>query len=211
MSKAIVTLQQARLATLLTAAVQAAPQTGSAAFMKFAKGDWSFGADETEVGAKSLWAVNPNSFCQGYIIWEDSEVVEEKMAALGQPIPVMPAGADAQVAFELLCTEGEHVGTHTVFKTSSRGGRNAVLALIKSISAQAAAGESFVPVCGLASESYKHKTYGKIHTPVFEVVTWIMPDDLGSTPVGDDEPKDEVETAPAKTEEPTRRRQRGRA
>ncbi len=56
-----------------------------------------------------------------------------------------------------------------------------------------------VPVVRLKKDHYAHKSYGKIYTPVFELVEWVSMD--GETPKAD-----EPEAEPAA---PTRRRRAG--
>jgi len=55
------------------------------------RGDWVFGADQTEVDEGTLWAVNPFSFVHGYIAWGDGEVLGEKMVSVSHPLPEMEA------------------------------------------------------------------------------------------------------------------------
>ena len=41
-----------------------------------------------------------------------------------------------------------------------------------------------VPVVNLDCDSYPHKKYGKIYTPIFDIKKWVMPDagELGGAP-----------------------------
>jgi len=212
MSKQVANPDAATLAAQIEQAIATSPAvSGDIAFMKFAKGEWLYGADEDEAATTSLWAVNPKSFCQGYIVWGDNEVEDEQMAQLGQPAPSMPAGADAQVAFEMLCIEGEDEGTRVLFKTSSKGGRKAVMKLIKAVGLQSKEGQPFVPVCLLDKDSYKHKEFGKIYTPVFTVEEWINESDIGTPAEPEEVEPEEVEPEPEKEEEEAPKRRRRRA
>ena len=102
----------------------------------------------------------------------------------------------------LKCMSGEDEGMETSFKTSSAGGKRAIQTLADAIIGQINADQSKpVPVCVLETESYQHKKYGKIFTPVFKVLRWMSLD-------GEAEPVASVEAEPA-TAEPTRRRRRG--
>lgn len=77
------------------------------------RGDWVFGANQTEVEPEALWAVNPASFVHGYIAWGDGEVLGEKMVPLIDPMPEVgpaPAGAEKgwqlQLGMSLKCLSG---------------------------------------------------------------------------------------------------------
>jgi len=63
---------------------------GGVAIIKMDKtGAWVLGAEQTEIEADSLWAVNPFSFMHGYIAWGDGEVLGEVMASVK---PTSPRG-----------------------------------------------------------------------------------------------------------------------
>ena len=167
-------------------------------------GHWVYGADQTEVEDDSLWAVNPFSFVHGYIAWGDGEVLGEKMAPTSQPLPdTGPApegskrGWEMQVGMMLACTNGEDEGLQTRFTTNSVGGKKAVVALAVAIADHVDKDASKpVPLVRLRKEHYQHKSYGRIYTPVFEVVDWVSMD------------ADTVEAEPEVEEQPTRRRRR---
>ena len=72
-------------AALRTLAPAAA--TGVAILKMDKTGHWVFGADQTEVDAASLWAVNPFSFVHGFIAWGEGEVLGEKMVSITSPLP----------------------------------------------------------------------------------------------------------------------------
>lgn len=167
-------------------------------------GHWVYGADQTEVEDDAKWAVNPFSFVHGFIAWGDGEVLGEKMVSVAQPLPELdgaPAAAkrgwETQVGLSLKCLTGEDKGLEARFSTTSVGGKRAVQALAAAIATQVETDQSTpVPVILLKKEHYQHKSYGRIYTPVFEIVEWVgMDADSASTEA-------EAETA----EEPTRRR-----
>jgi hypothetical protein len=159
-------------------------------------GHWVFGADQTEAETDSTWAVNPFSFIHGFIAWGDGEVLGEKMVSVSQPLPEMdaaPAGAkrgwETQVGMSLKCLSGEDKDMEARFSSTSVGGKRAVQTLAVAIANQVEADQSKpVPVVRLKKDHYAHKSYGKIYTPVFEIVEWVGMD-------GDSAP--EVEEAPA--------------
>jgi hypothetical protein len=148
------------------------------------RGDWIFGADQTEVDDGTLWAVNPFSFVHGYIAWGDGEVLGEKMVSVSQPLPEMdaaPAGAkrgwETQVGMALKCISGPDNGLEVRYSVTSVGGKRAVQGLAVAIAQQVESDQTKpVPVVVLKRDHYTHKSYGKIYTPVFEVQEWMSMD-----------------------------------
>ncbi|NDB67459.1 MAG: hypothetical protein EB015_05520 [Methylocystaceae bacterium] len=144
-------------------------------------GHWVYGADQTEVEKDTLWAVNPYSFVHGYIAWGTGEVLAEKMVSIADPLPELdppPPGAQAgwqpQVGVSLKCLSGEDKGMEARFATTSVGGKRSMHALAIKVADQADKNpDKLVAVVKLLSDHYPHKTYGKIYTPVFDVVEWI--------------------------------------
>ena len=162
-------------------------------------GHWVFGADQTEVEADATWAINPFSFIHGFIAWGDGEVLGEKMVSVSQPLPEMdaaPAGAkrgwETQVGMSLKCLSGEDKDMEARFSSTSVGGKRAVQTLAVAIANQVEADQTKpVPVVRLKKDHYSHKSYGKIYTPVFEIVEWVGMD-------GDSAPEaEQIEEAPA--------------
>lgn len=183
----LVTFSTANLpsVTSLTTALRALEKDVGAAGVVILKmdktGHWVFGADQTEVEDGSTWAVNPFSFVHGYIAWGDGEVLAEKMVSVSQPLPetnVAPPGAkkgwEAQVGMSLKCLTGDDEGMEARYTTTSVGGRRSVQTLAVAIAAQVEKDQSKpVPVVKLKKDHYTHKSYGKIFTPVFEIVEWV--------------------------------------
>ena len=144
-------------------------------------GHWVFGADQTEVEEGSEWAVNPFSFIHGYIAWGDGDVLGEKMVSISQPLPELepaPAGAkrgwETQVGLSIKCVSGEDKGMEARFTTTSVGGKRAVQTLGALIAAQIEKDPTKpVAIITLNKEHYSHKSYGRIFTPIFEVIDWM--------------------------------------
>jgi hypothetical protein len=130
-------------------------------------GHWVFGADQTEVEDDATWAINPFSFVHGFIAWGDGEVLGEKMASVSQPLP-----------------ELEDKGMEARFTTTSVGGKRAVQALAVALAEQVEKDQTKpVAVIKLKKDHYAHKSYGKIYTPVFNVIEWVgMDAETESTP-----------------------------
>ena len=184
---------------------------GNTVILKMDKtGHWVFGADQTEVEDDSLWAINPFSFTHGYIAWGDGEVLGEKMASVSQPLPELDAappgakrGWEPQVGMSLQCIKGEDKDMEARFSTTAVGGKRAVQVLALAIATQVEKDQNKpVPVVRLKKEHYMHKSYGRIYTPVFEVLDWISLDGPSAAPEAEAEPE---EPAPA---EAGRRRRR---
>ena len=183
----IVTFQNANLpavSTLSTALRNMETTTGPAGvvILKMDKtGAWVFGADQTEIEDGSLWAINPFSFVQGYIAWGEGEVLGEKMVSVSQPLPEVDAappgakkGWEVQVGCSMRCLNGEDEGMEVRYTTTSVGGKKAVQQIAVAIATQVEKDQSKpVPVVTLGKEHYQHKQYGKIFTPLLEVVEWV--------------------------------------
>lgn len=173
-------------------------------------GHWVFGADQTEVEDDSIWAVNPFSFVHGYICWGEGEVLGEKMVGVAEPLPELepaPAaskrGWEMQVGMTLACTNGEDEGMQARYSATSVGGKKAVQALAVAIAEQVDKDQDHpVPLVRLKKEHYQHKSYGRIFTPVFEVVKWVGLDAEAVADEADPAVEDEV----AADEAPRRRR-----
>lgn len=172
-------------------------------------GHWVFGADQTEIEDGSTWAVNPFSFVHGYIAWGDGEVLAEKMVSVSEPLPnidVAPPGAkkgwETQVGMSLKCISGDDEGMEARYTTTSVGGKRSVQTLAIAIAAQVEKDQTKpVPIVKLKKDHYTHKSYGKIFTPVFEVVEWVSME-------GKTEEVDAPEEANPAAEDAPRRRRR---
>ncbi len=162
--------------------VAADASSGGSVILKMDKtGHWVFGADQTEVEDDSTWAINPFSFTHGYIAWGEGEVLAEKVVPVSQPLPEVddaPPGAkrgwEVQLGMSLKCVSGEDKDMEARYTVTSVGGKKAVQQLALDIAAQVEKDQSCpVPVVRLKKEHYTHKSYGRIYTPVFDVVEWI--------------------------------------
>jgi hypothetical protein len=196
------------LSSALRSIESSASATGMAILKMDKTGHWVFGADQTEAEDNSLWAINPFSFVHGYIAWGDGEVLGEKMVSVAEPLPELdpaPGGAkrgwEMQIGMTLACTNGEDEGLQARYSVTSVGGKRAVQALAVAIAEQVDKDQTKpVPVVRLKKEHYQHKSYGRIFTPVFDLVNWVSmdADSAGET----------VEEADAPVDEAPRRRRR---
>jgi hypothetical protein len=174
----------ASLATALRTLEKDVGPSGTVILKMDKTGHWVFGADQTEVEDGSTWAVNPFSFVHGFIAWGDGEVLGEKMVAVTQPLPEVDAappnakkGWETQVGMSLKCISGDDKGMEARYTTTSVGGKRSVQTLAVEIATQVETDQTKpVPVVQLKKEHYAHKSYGRIYTPVFEVVSWASMD-----------------------------------
>jgi hypothetical protein len=172
-------------------------------------GYWVFGADSTDIDPETEWAINPNEFLHGYIAWGEGVVLGEKMVSVSHPLPELdpaPSGArkgwETQLGMSLQALNGEDAGLAVRYTATSVGGRNAIQKIANAIADQLEADPSKpVAVVTLGKETYQHKQYGKIFTPVMTVVRWVGMDGAA------EEPEAVVEAA-VEEKAPARRRRR---
>ena len=180
------------LSTSLRALEQGVGPAGSVILKMDKTGHWVFGADQTETQDDAKWAINPFSFIHGFIAWGDGEVLAEKMVPVSEPLPEVDAappsakrGWETQVGMSLKCLSGEDEGMEARYTVTSVGGKRAVQALAVAIANQVDADQTKpVPVVLLKKEHYQHKSYGRIYTPLFDIVEWVGMD--GEAPVVED-------------------------
>jgi hypothetical protein len=183
----LATFSKANLPALTSALRNLQPVGGDVgvAIIKMDKGGhWVFGAEQTEIEEGSTWAVNPLSFVHGFIAWGDGEVLAEKMVGIANPLPQLdeaPPGAkkgwESQVGMSLKCVSGEDKGLEARYTVTSVGGKRAVQTLAVALADQVEKDQSKpVAIVRLKKDHYQHKSYGKIYTPVFEIVEWMSMD-----------------------------------
>jgi hypothetical protein len=75
------------------------------------------------------------------------------------------------------CVSGEDKGMEARFTTTSVGGKRGVQTLAVALAEQVEKDQTKpVAIVRLKKDHYAHKSYGKIFTPVFEVVEWVSMD-----------------------------------
>lgn len=170
------------------------------------EGFWRFGEDNTELDEKDLLAVNPISFVHGYVAFGKEGLAEtldgdkaEVMVPADGPLPhrdtlpelelvKLKRGEEARepswqlcMGVQMVIIEGPNEGTTVIYKPMSKGGQRMVRKLMAEIGRRLEDGrEDCVPLIEVWSEDYKHRTYGKIFNPLFEVVEWTTAEDDGS-------------------------------
>lgn len=199
--------------------------TGDMPFLRLLKsGEWVYGGDDVDVAEDSLWAVNPNSFCTGFQSWDDDGELlgEETRLVTETPLSrgdLEDVGAPWKplLGCQMVCVKGTDKGTEVVYKTTSKGGIKAINTLMKRLVARVRDpehGGKFVPLVQLNADSYKHKTYGRIYTPMLDVTSWTDMETPDPEPTPEPQARRAVASEPEPTakdepaQEPPRRRRR---
>jgi hypothetical protein len=104
--------------------------------------------------------------------------VQHPLPELDQAPPGAKRGWETQIGMSLKCLVGEDKDMEARFTTTSVGGKKAVQALGVAIATQVEKDQTKpVAIVRLKKDHYVHKSYGKIYTPVFEIVQWVGMDD----------------------------------
>ena len=162
-------------------------------FLKFSKlGEWTYGAEDVPIGVTDRLIVDPDSFMLGVIGWKNGQVVDEIMHKLGRgtvdktelPEIVSKKSDDGwKDQLGLLLRLPDVDVPPLSFKTTSRGGLGCLQTLAE---AMVKHGGDDWPVVRLTMSSYPHRNYGKIITPVIEIIEWQAP--KGSEPKREQRP-----------------------
>lgn len=154
-------------------------------------GSWVFGADNEPVKPGTIFIGNPASMQTGYVAWWLGKIEGEKMQPLSQG-PVDPTtlpevnsgsippgkkapsgkGWEAQASVDLI-TRSE-TPLNLCYKASSLGGMKALLTLAGDISFGLSENPKRVyPLIELGTDSYEHKEFGTVFTPVLAIIGWL--------------------------------------
>jgi hypothetical protein len=199
------------------------PTSMTDALLKMGKdGIWVYGAENIEVEAGALWAINPMSIRHGYACWTNYDVKEKKknellgevMVLAGQAKPLKSDLSDLgwdwadQISFSAMCLNGEDKGTQVLYKTTSVGGINAVGKVLDALVAQLDKDPDHpVPVIELDTDSYTHKQWGKTYVPIMVIKRWMeLTDTLPDMDAPETEDVKEAATTAAAEAAPARRR-----
>jgi len=190
-------------------------------YLKYTKGDWSYGSNETEVTPDIEMAVNMNAYAKGWICWKEGKAVDEQMAPIvsGRKIEQSAlanhgpyAKGDGWSAQHSIALKAIEEGVELKYSSSTKGGISALKGLAAAYVTQVKSGSSdLVPIVSLSTDSYKHTNFGKIHTPVIAILGWTNDEALASGDVDlgqaeDDTPPFELEQP--EVAEPARKRRR---
>lgn len=147
-------------------------------------GEWVFGQSNEEVQQGSRWIVNIMTLAHGWSCWVDggrggkNELRGEVMVSMTKPKPACPPPIDntpfkEQRSFDLKCLDGADAGTEVLYKIQSIGGMREVDGLLGKIHGRLAVDPQHAfPVLVFGTDHYDHSKWGRIYTPVLEIVGW---------------------------------------
>lgn len=153
-------------------------------FLKFTKqSEWVWGGEENEIEDTAELAANMPSYSKGFIVYDEGTPIDEVMEPIASGRQVNKSDLDdhgtaegdengwkAQTSIELKLLSD---GTELRYSTTSRGGRIALSNLARNFASRVRQGEKdLVPIVQLSGDSYKHKKYGTVVTPVIEIIKW---------------------------------------
>jgi len=161
--------------------------------LKFSKGDWMVGQDNTDVPVGTQYVANMDELLTGWIRWEENKPTDHimgKVSAGYQPPRRNELGDTEQNEWEVddrgqprdpwqasnyMLVKGMNDGELYTFTTGSKGGRDAIGDLCKAYGAAMAQHPDEYPVVSIGTRSYEHpnRSYGRIKTPEFKIVGWI--------------------------------------
>jgi hypothetical protein len=171
-------------------------------------GTWAHGQRRTVVEGGSAWAINPTSFRWGFICFDNNnKVVGERLVPVSQPKPDVTELPDKgfkwveQWCVNLRCISGADAGIEVTYKPTTVGGIQAVAGLIEAVRDRlnsSAHDGKVAPVVRLEKDSYQHSQFGRVWTPVLEIVDWM--------PLSGPAPAPKPASPPPPAEPPRRRR-----
>ena len=177
----------------------ALPSTGDTPFLKLSRGGvWKYGAEDIENQEGAHWVIDPASIQTGFVCWTNydpklkqaNKLLGEMLVPLGHP-PVdfanlpdkgWPWNACGRIV--LRCVKGDDEGVIVEYKPSSKGGMRAFDTFLNALVGQLDIAEAenhsaIAPVVKLEVDSYKHKQYGEIFTPLLNIVRFMDLADMG--------------------------------
>jgi hypothetical protein len=162
------------------------PATGGRGYLKFGKdGMWTLGKNGDALNGETV-ILNTNSLKYGYVCWTNYDEKERrKNEKLGEEMELATRGGVDLNELEDLgwdwkpqqAIDGKFVGADQKefsYVTSSNGGLDLMGEIIDKVMARIDEGEDvyLFPVIQLNDDWYEHSRYGKIYTPIMEVVNW---------------------------------------
>jgi len=191
--------------------------------LKFNKGEWLSGQDETEVPLGTELVAATHLLQSGWMRWSDGKPAEVLMGLRSEgfrPATRDTLGYDDKSKWEelngkaidpwrrtdVLYMADPSTGQVYTYSPSSDGGLQAIKGLMREYGPRLRTNPNEIPVVTLGSTWYKHPEFGKTYKPVLEVVNWRDADDI-SFEVADDETGElkPSPTSPKKTAKPAPR------
>jgi hypothetical protein len=198
--------------------------------LKFSKGDWLLGQDETEVPVGTKYVASMDNLLVGWTKWSNNKPVDEVMGLVvnGWPVPKRETLGDLdQTHWEmdnqgklrdpwvfnnriLFKPVGKKYSTDIAitFITNSRGGLQAMTDLAKLYGKEMSSHEDEFPIIQIGTDSYIHpnKEYGRIKIPLITLVGWEKSNLFDTTAIDDDDDDGGVVVAKTKKARNGRRR-----
>ena len=165
-------------------------------FLKFVKGEFQFGADNEPLALGTKLVPNMAELKAGFIKWQNSEPINEVTVRIsdGEPVPrredldsqdestwEMDSNGIAIDPWGIVNTlpfKSPESGEEFVFTTGSKGGIGALGKLATAYGSHRQKHDGKMPIVQIGAGSYRHKTYGEVHYPVFRIVSWVSEADL---------------------------------
>lgn len=213
----------AGLKTGLRRAAAKLPDATGTQYLRMGKdGMFVFGKDDNVVAEGTAAVVNVMNIQHGYSAWTNRAPGQGKNELRGEvmypiarelpPVAELDQFADAewkqQMSVEMKIIEGKHDKTQVMYKASSRGGLSAMNDLVTAVADRLDEGILYCfPVITIASDSYRHASYGKTYVPKFDIVGWASMDgDVLWNEEATPEAAPAAPIAPVEDAAPTRRR-----
>lgn len=187
---------------------------GGMVFLKFDgnTGEYSYGADNTELALGSELALNMLSYKRGWICWNDGEVVDEVMVSVNEGPPPRKSelkdhgpyvedndGWSEQYTIEMRMMDEPH--TLMLFQANNSSKRRAFEALVKDFAKGFKSNPDCAPVIEIDEREFEakggkdSKRKFKKHAPVFKIIDWVPLEELNALVEGSpDDYEDEAET-----------------
>ena len=186
-------------------------------FKREGSGTWSHGQRRTVVEDGARWAANPTTFKWGYICFGDgNKRLGERLVSVTQPKPDPAELPDLgfpwveQWAVNLKCLSGADAGVEAIYKPTTVGGLQAVAGLLDEVRDRLngkAHGGLVSPIVLLNKYDYPHAQFGKVWSPLLDVVDWMSMDGPAPAPTPPAPPSPpQSSPSAAATEQPRRRR-----
>jgi hypothetical protein len=169
----------------LEAAAENGSETGR--LLKFVKGEWTTGDDTVADGTEYIAHID--QLIRGWVKFEDGKVTDRVIGKIADgfkppqreelsdsdPKQWREKDADGRPRDPwtqqwFLPLIGVESGELVTFVSGSKGGIGAVADLCRVYGHKQRDG--LLPIIALKTRSYKHKQYGKIETPEFQIVGW---------------------------------------
>jgi hypothetical protein len=169
--------------------------TNFGTFLKFTKGDWTLGEEEKEVTAEARFVANLDEYYRGWVRWWDGKPTDHRIGRVidRHHVPAReelgetdeskwetePNGLRRDPWAKTVYLAMRDISSDEIicFTSSSDGGRKAVAKLADRYDRLRLRFKAKMPIVCMESESYEHKTYGKILKPKFRIVDWTYWDD----------------------------------